>query len=267
MNLSIRHTVQTVAATLTSLFLAVVLFASAGCSRDDADVSANRPQGNQPPAASIRPAKGDNDLPVEDVPSQFEPPIEDRATADISENPLVDDGSPITPQTLDVNPLEPGHDALLAALEENGGDLEEALRAISVRIEHSSRGDIILLNLKGSYITDASLAKIRTLDSLLVLDIWDAPITDAGVSQLAEMTQLRALGIRDTQVTDNGLKHLSKLASLKELNLTLTDVTDAGMKHLTGLKSLHFLGLHDTAVTGTGINELQVALPLCKIAW
>jgi|GEM_PF-2220428 hypothetical protein len=267
MNFSIRHTVQPVAATLTSLALAALLFASAGCSRDDADASASRPQGYQPPAASIRPAKGGNDPTVEDVASQFEPPAEDRATANLSENPLIDDGSPIAPQTLDVNAVEPGYDALLAALEDNGGDLARSLKAVSVRIEYTDRGDVVLLNLKGRYITDASLAKIKTIKSLLVLDIWDAPITNAGLAQLAEMTQLRALGIRDTQVTDDGLKHLSKLASLQELNLTLTDVTDAGMKHLTGLKSLHALGLDDTAVTGTGINELQVALPLCRIAW
>ena len=266
MKLSLRQTVQPAAATLTSLACAAVLFASAGCSRDDADVSASRTKGNQPPAASIRPAKGGNETQVDDA-SQFEAPVKDRATADISENPLIDDGSPVTPQTLDVTSVEPGYDALLAALEENGGDLERSLKAVSVRIEYGMGGDIVLLNLKGPYITDASLTKIKTLNSLLVLDVWNAPITDAGLAQLSEMTQLRALGIRDTQVTDKGLKHLSNLASLKELNLTLTDVTDVGMKHLTGLKSLHALGLDDTAVTGTGINELQAALPLCRIAW
>jgi hypothetical protein len=247
--------------------MAAVLFASTGCSRDDANASANRTGGSQPPAASIRPAVGVNNPRTVDAVNEFEPPVEDRGTTNVFDNPVIDNGSPIASQPLDVNSVEPRHDALLAAMEANGGDLERSLKEISVRIEYTDYGDVVLLNLKGPYITDASLAKIKTLNSLRVLDIWDAPITNAGLAQLSEMTQLLALGIRDTQVTDDGLKHLSKLTSLKELNLTLTGVTDAGMKHLTGLKSLHALGLDDTAVTGTGINELQVALPLCKIGW
>ncbi len=267
MESSIRHTVQRVASTAAGLALALMLFGSAGCSRDDANASAIRTRGPHPPAASIRPKEVVNKPAVVDAVKEFEPPVEDRTTDNFAADPVIDDGTPIDPLPLDGGVVEPGHDALLAALEDNGGDLERSLRKISVRIEHSSRGDVILLNLKGPHITDASLEKIKTLDNLLVLDIWDAPITDAGLAQLSEMTQLRALGLRNTQVTNDGLKHLSNLTSLKELNLTLTGVTDAGMQHLTGLKSLHALGLDDTIVTGTGINELQVALPLCRIAW
>ena len=267
MKSSIRHTVQRVAATAASLVFAAIVLTSTGCSRGDANASANRTGGSQPPAASIGPGATGNPSAAVDTDNDFKPPVEDRATADLSVHPVIDEGAPIAPLPIDDRLVEPSHDALLAALEENGGDLERSLKAVSVRIEYTDHGDVVLLNLKGQYITDASLAKIKTLDSLLVLDIWDAPITNAGLAELSEMTQLRALGIRDTRVTDDGLKHLSKLTSLKELNLTLTGVTDAGMKHLTGLKSLHALGLDDTAVTGTGINELQVALPLCKIAW
>lgn len=158
-------------------------------------------------------------------------------------------------------------DVLVEAIEESGGDLPAALQQVAVRVRRGRFGDVVLVNLTGPRITDAALERIKTLDSLLVLDVWNAPITDDGVAHLAGMTQLRALGLRQTEVTDEGLQHLAGLTSLEELNLTGTAVTDAGMRHLAALKNLRALGLDDTGVLPNGVNELQVALPLCRIAW
>jgi len=271
MNLNIRHTIGRIETPATCLAVAMLLV-TAGCSRESANASANGANTDNPRAASVRSAEVANQTPSPQGIELVEPPGKTKPRdnvvhVDAETSPADADVPAVNPLPLDEEPVEPGHDALLVALEVHGGDLPKALEAISVRIERSTRCDISLLNLKGPYITDASLEKIKTLDTLLVLDIWDAPITDSGLAHLADMTQMRALGLRETKVTDKGLRHLSQLTSLKELNLTLTHVTDAGMRHLTGLKSLHALGLDDTAVTGAGINELQAALPLCRIAW
>jgi hypothetical protein len=42
-------------------------------------------------------------------------------------------------------------------------------------------------------------------------------------------------------------------------------VTDAGVKELTALKNLTELDLRCTEVTDAGVQELQYALPKCKI--
>jgi hypothetical protein len=241
---------------------ALALCCLAGCSRDASDGAAEAEQSARRPAAAI-PAAGP--AVAEDV----KPPVTARGPAWAADDnaPEAEAGESVDPVPLESAEAAPGQDALLEALDDHGGDLKQALKAVSSRIEYSSRDEIILLNLSGSHVTDAALEKISTLDNLLVLDIWDAPITDAGLAQIGGMTQLRALGLRGTKVTDAGLKHLEEMTSLKELNLELTGVTDAGLKRLGHLRSLHKLSLDDTAVTGDGINNLQVALPLCEIAW
>jgi hypothetical protein len=42
-------------------------------------------------------------------------------------------------------------------------------------------------------------------------------------------------------------------------------VTDAGLEHLKGLTSLKYLFLMNTQVTDAGMEDLQAALPKCKI--
>ena len=42
-------------------------------------------------------------------------------------------------------------------------------------------------------------------------------------------------------------------------------MTDAGLKHLAGLKNLASLDLQSSRVTAAGVDELQKALPRCKI--
>ena len=248
------------------LALPTLLLVASGCSREPVDAAATARTEQAPPPVSI-PAKNLTPVPTREDDADI-PAID---TNRQPENLAADTESPtdelLDPEPLDGFPEGTVEDALVAEMEANGGHLDRALRAISVSIRESSRGEIVLVNLKGPNITNAALKLIKDHETILVLDIWDAPVTDVGLAHLRDMSQLRALGLRNTRVTNNGLKHLSKLTSLKELNLTLTRVTDAGMRHLTSLKSLHKLGLDDTTVTGNGINELQGALPLCRIAW
>jgi hypothetical protein len=55
------------------------------------------------------------------------------------------------------------------------------------------------------------------------------------------------------------------LKNLKELDLGATAVSDTGLVHLGGLTSLTNLSLRGTNVSNKGIEELQKALPKCKI--
>jgi len=56
------------------------------------------------------------------------------------------------------------------------------------------------------------------------------------------------------------------LTGLKKLWLQDTVVSDAGLKHLKTLVNLETLMLQQTGVTDEGVEELQQALPNCKIA-
>ena len=102
-------------------------------------------------------------------------------------------------------------------------------------------------------------------------------VGDRGLADLRNARQLVWLDLSETPVTDAGMKHLQSLENLHYLNLGGTQITDDGVLALAGLSSLESLrlsggefGMHgvtnvDTKVTDKGVQELQKALPKCKI--
>jgi hypothetical protein len=74
------------------------------------------------------------------------------------------------------------------------------------------------------------------------------------------------LDLRNSQASDAGLVHLKGLTSLHTLRLISTEVTDAGLVHLKGLTSLTTLNLQGIRVTTAGMQDLQSALPKCRIS-
>jgi hypothetical protein len=62
------------------------------------------------------------------------------------------------------------------------------------------------------------------------------------------------------------MAQLRGLSHLELLNLGLNDVSDAGLPNLEGLANLRDLELQQTKTSRAGANNLQKALPNCKIA-
>jgi len=78
-------------------------------------------------------------------------------------------------------------------------------------------------------------------------------------------TYIAVVGLDNTQCTDADLESLKGLTQLEILQLGHTQVTDAGLKHLKGLAHLKELVVNETKVTDEGVEELELALPNCKI--
>jgi Leucine-rich repeat (LRR) protein len=90
-------------------------------------------------------------------------------------------------------------------------------------------------------------------------------ITDADLVHLEGLKQLQILGLNGTQVTDSGLVHLEGLTQLQSLGLGDTQITDSGLVHLQSLAHLTYLYIVKTQVTDVGVQELEKALPNCRI--
>ena len=145
------------------------------------------------------------------------------------------------------------------------------------------------LSLRGTLITDAGLAHLRgmklaslripeslrtdiglqhylralTSRSRFHLDGWQ--ISDAGLGHLQELAGLHSLSISDAPITDAGLRVLQELAELRSIGLRNLAIGDAGLVHLSRLTTLNRLVLIRTGVTAAGIQNLQSALPNCRI--
>ncbi|HUG89374.1 MAG TPA: hypothetical protein VML55_00985, partial [Planctomycetaceae bacterium] len=147
------------------------------------------------------------------------------------------------------------------------------------------------LDIPARALSDEHLKQIAGLSQLRSLKLYGATVSDAGLSHLKELTELRELGLQYTGLTDAGLEHLAGMRQLESLDLLGTAVTDAGLVHLRGVRSLRSLSLCRTGVTDAGlrelnpnpltdlreldvsetrvtqaaINELQAAIPECRI--
>ncbi len=132
-------------------------------------------------------------------------------------------------------------DPLTAALAENQGDLHAALKAVARTVQKNDSGEVVMVNL------------IST------------PITDAGLAHLTEFGQLKELYLDGTGITDAGLLHLKAVGALEWLSLSSTRMTDAGLEHLQSLRKLVHLEIEHTDITDAGVSRFQEALPKCKI--
>ena len=81
------------------------------------------------------------------------------------------------------------------------------------------------------------------------------------VKGLEKLTQLTELYLNHNKLTD--VKGLEKLTQLTELSLQDNQLTD--VKHLEKLTQLKGLWLSDNQLTKAQIDQLQKALPNCKI--
>lgn len=114
-----------------------------------------------------------------------------------------------------------------------------------------------------------TLKHLRTSHSLREIELRECRVFVPGVAQLAELKSLQELSI-DTLSDGPALLHeLSKLIQLTDLDVDLfaLEVNDEDVQVLSRLKSLKSLNLNlmYTEATQEGIDQLQKALPKCRI--
>ena len=121
------------------------------------------------------------------------------------------------------------------------------------------------LRLQSTNVTDAVLAPLKDVTSLIDLNLATTKITDGGLANLKSLRHLQRLHLELTGVTDAGLEHLKPLINLTYLNLFGTKVTDSGLEKLKGLKYLRAVYVWQTKVTEAGAEKLKAALPNVEV--
>jgi mono/diheme cytochrome c family protein len=113
---------------------------------------------------------------------------------------------------------------------------------------------------QGTNITDAAIAPLKDIKSLVDLNLATTKITDAGLDTIKDLPYLQRLHLELTSVTDTGLAKLKGLTNLVYLNLYGTAITDAGLENLKGMGYLRNLYLFQSKVTTAGVAGLKHAL-------
>lgn len=129
---------------------------------------------------------------------------------------------------------------------------------------------VAAVNLNGSRLTDSDLVKLSQISAfgdLEVLLIQRTLISDSGLAALSKCYQLKTLDLGETALSDAGVNSLLSLKNLSQLNLTGTLIGDAGLEVLQKCTNLTSLTLYDTNVSANGVLALHRRLPRCRIYW
>lgn len=116
------------------------------------------------------------------------------------------------------------------------------------------------LGLMGTNVTDATLAQLKDVPSLVYLNLAGTKVTDAGLANLKGLKNLLTLHLENTGIGDAGVANLAGLENLVYLNLYNTKVTDGAIDNLKGFKNLRNLYLWQTKVTDDGAKKLKAGL-------
>ncbi|HYM05054.1 MAG TPA: hypothetical protein VEU11_00700, partial [Terriglobales bacterium] len=131
------------------------------------------------------------------------------------------------------------------------------------------------LNVRGTRISDGTLAIIGTLTGLESLDVAYTQITDNGLDALVPLTQLRELSLGRSKLGDNALQVLRLMTTLEYLDLGGPHPGPGGKRETGGaplpeavpqaisvLKELRVLKLAHSRITADGLRILS---PLDKV--
>ena len=150
---------------------------------------------------------------------------------------------------------------------------QEASRAAALE-RVATTGAIVLPVARDLHALDANLSLLRSAagddavaamaglePSLVWLNLSGTAVTDAGLAKLAGFRQLRRLNLSRTSVTAAGLTHLAAMEQLEVLNLYGSQVGDAAVPAIAALKGLKRIYLWESAFTEEGFKALAVAAP------
>lgn len=135
------------------------------------------------------------------------------------------------------------------------------------------------LNLRGTQISDGTLAIVGTLTGLQSLDVAYTQITDNGLDALVPLTQLQELSLGRSRLGDSALEVLRLLTSLRYLDLGGPHPGAKGLREkggaplpetvpraISGLKELRVLRLDHSRINTDGLHILSSLDKVEKLA-
>ncbi len=127
-------------------------------------------------------------------------------------------------------------------------------------------GKLTSLRVSSSACTDDGLAALAAAPSLQTLMVDQcAGITERGFRAVRGMKSLVDLRAQQTAFGDAAAAAVAELGNMQRLFLGGTQITDKGLKKLAVLTNLLEIQLGGTQVTDKAMEDLQKALPECKV--
>ncbi len=138
-----------------------------------------------------------------------------------------------------------------------GAESVDWIRALGGKVERDSSGQIVVVNLRGSWVNDVEMMDLARLPHLERLDLSHTRITDEGLLLLKPAPTIKDLNLYYAElITDQGISAIKDWKHLKRLNVRGTRVSDGTLEIISRLTDLEALDIANTPITDNGLDFL-----------
>ncbi len=156
---------------------------------------------------------------------------------------------------------------LFASLALAGADPAEWIVRLGGKVERDRSGNIVAVNLRGTWINDTETMELAKLQHLERLDLSHTRITDEGMLHLKTAPRISELNLFYAEwVTDQGMAAIANWKRLKRLNVRGTRISDGTLELVSRLTGLEVLDIANTQVTDNGLDYLITLTSLKELA-
>ncbi|MSV28659.1 MAG: hypothetical protein EXQ52_07935 [Bryobacterales bacterium] len=141
------------------------------------------------------------------------------------------------------------------------------IAGIGAQAERDPKGNVIGVNLRGSWINDAEMIQLARLTNLEKLDLSHARITDEGLLHLKPAAKIRELNLYYAEwITDQGMTAIANWKQLKRLNVRGTRISDSTLEIVSRITGLEALDIAHAPITDNGLDHLITLVNLKELA-
>jgi hypothetical protein len=135
------------------------------------------------------------------------------------------------------------------------------------RVEIGPAGEITVVNLRASWVSDGDLLELARLSQLQRLDLSRTRISDQGLAYLKTAANLREVNLSYAEkIGDPAHAVIKHWKNLRKLNLRGTVIADETAASAASLPELEVLDIADTIVGDVGIEALTTAPKLKELS-
>jgi len=133
-------------------------------------------------------------------------------------------------------------------------------------VMRNAQGQVTGINLRGTWVEDTDLRRLKEFTHLNALDLSLTHITDGGMQEIKNLRGIIDLNLYFAEyVTDEGVAAIKEWKQLKRLNLHGTKAGDSALEHISGLTALETLDVGSTLMTDVGLERLTMLTNLKEL--
>jgi internalin A len=146
-------------------------------------------------------------------------------------------------------------------------DSPDWISALGGKVRQDRTGNVVAVDLRGSWAYDSELIEIARLTHLEQLDLSHTRISDEGMLYLRPAPGITDLNLYYAeQITDQGMSAIKEWKHLKRLNLRGTRISDGTLEIVSHLTQLEALDIANTPVTDNGLDSLMTLINLKELS-